>query len=117
MHSDLIESLARVSGLERIPTGTQPSGAEAVIPLTTPPVELRIALQGLVNVDEESKRVQKEIEKITADIDFIRNKLSKETFRAKAPPELVAKEEKREHELLAKRKELESVLARLAQLR
>jgi valyl-tRNA synthetase len=111
-----IQALARISQLERVEGGAPASGAEAVIPISHPPIELRVSLKGLVNVEEESKRIQKEIEKLDADIDFIRNKLGKETFRAKAPPELVAKEEKRQAELMAKRTELESSLSRLVGL-
>jgi valyl-tRNA synthetase len=116
MHAERLQAMGRISKLERAETGSQPSGAEAVIPITQPAVELRINLAGLVNVEEESKRVHKEIEKLTADIDFIRNKLSKDTFIAKAPPDLVAKEQKREQELVAKRKEMEAGLARLSGL-
>ena len=111
-----IQALARISSLERVEGGAAATGAESVIPISNPPIELRISLQGLVNVEEESKRIQKEIEKLGADIDFIRNKLSKETFRAKAPPELVAKEEKRQGELEAKRTEMQASLKRLSGL-
>jgi valyl-tRNA synthetase len=111
-----IMALARISSLERVDASVAVSGAESVIPIINPPIELRISLAGLVNVEEESRRLQKEIEKLGADIEFIRGKLGKDTFRAKAPPELVAKEEKRQHELEAKRTELEASLKRLAGL-
>jgi valyl-tRNA synthetase len=115
LYANDIKALARISSIERAAAG-EASGVESVIPITHPPIELRIGLQGLVNVEEESKRIQKEIEKLNGDIEFIRNKLGKETFRAKAPPELVAKEEKRQQELVAKRTELEASLKRLAAL-
>jgi valyl-tRNA synthetase len=111
-----IGALARISELTRVEGGVAASGFESVIPISSPPIELRVSLQGLVNVEEESARVNKEIAKLDADIDFIRTKLGKETFRAKAPPELVAKEEKRQAELIAKRTELEASLKRLAGL-
>jgi valyl-tRNA synthetase len=111
-----IEALARISALEPVSAEAPKGAATAVIPISQPPIELRIDLTGLVNVEEESKRVAKEIEKVTADIEFIAGKLGKETFRAKAPPELVAKEEKRKAELEAKRTELEASLKRLASL-
>jgi valyl-tRNA synthetase len=121
LYAQDVKALARISSLEPVGSlengGTPSSGAEAVFPIATPHVELRIDLKGLVNVEEESKRVQKEIEKLEADITFIRNKLSKDTFIAKAPPELVAKEQKRVQELMAKKADLESSLSKLAKLK
>jgi len=116
MYSNEIKTLARVSALERIQGDTQAEGAEAVIPLSNPPIEFRISLKGLVNVAEESKRLHKEIERVNLDIEFINKKLSQETFIAKAPPDLVAKERAREKELSGKKSELESALTRLEKL-
>ena len=64
LHAADLQSLARVTKFERVESTAQAEG-QAVIPLTNPPVELRISLQGLVNVAEEGKRLQKEIEKIS----------------------------------------------------
>jgi valyl-tRNA synthetase len=82
--------------------------------LSDPPLELRIGLKGLVNVEEESGRLKREIAKLQADIQFIDNKLGKESFRAKAPRELIEKEESRKKNLIEQLKELESALSRLA---
>jgi valyl-tRNA synthetase len=119
MFHDDIRALARVTKLESIarePSGGSQSEAEAVIPLSNPPLELRIGLAGLVNAEEESKRLRKEIEKLGGDLEFIRNKLAKESFIAKAPPDLVAKERAREAEIQGKIHELNASLARLAKL-
>jgi valyl-tRNA synthetase len=110
-----IKALARITALERI--GDQAKAElDAVIPLSHPPVELRISLQGLVNVEEETKRLQKEIEKVNGDVEFVQKKLSQETFIAKAPRELVEKERRREQELIGKRTELQGALARLKKI-
>lgn len=106
-----IKALARVSGFEALKQ--EGSATEAVIPLTRPAIELRIPLEGLINFEEERKRLLKEIEKVKGDLAFVRNKLSQETFIAKAPPQLVEKEKKREQELLSKSTELEAALKRL----
>jgi valyl-tRNA synthetase len=70
-----------------------------------------------VNVDEEKKRLAKEIEKLDADIAHVRRKLGQETFLAKAPPELVAKERAKEQEHLSKKTELEAAMQRLSSLK
>ncbi|MDR3606954.1 MAG: valine--tRNA ligase [Oligoflexia bacterium] len=120
LHSADLQALSRVSKFERIEGdhggGSGGSSGEAIIPLTNPPVELRISLAGLVNVEEESKRLVKEIEKVSEDIAFVQRKLSQETFIAKAPKELVEKERKREGEFVAKRQELQAALERLKAL-
>ncbi len=107
-----LKTLGRLSDLVRTEDPKQDN--EAIIPLSNPPVELRISLVGLVNTEEESKRLAKEIEKISADIDFVQKKLSQESFIAKAPMALVEKERKRESEMIARRSELDAALARLA---
>ncbi|MBI2711714.1 MAG: class I tRNA ligase family protein [Bdellovibrio sp.] len=85
----------------------------AVILLTRPQLELRIPLEGLVDIEGEVKRLEKEIEKFSEELAFIRNKLSKESFVAKAPAALVEKERTREKELVAKTEELAASLKRL----
>jgi valyl-tRNA synthetase len=93
-HRSELLTLARIQGLERV-QGAQPGSVEAVLPLLHPKLELRIGLQGLVNVEEETKRLHKEMEKVRADLEFVRAKLTKESFISKAPPELVAKEKQK----------------------
>lgn len=106
-----IRTLARINGFEA--QSQLGEGTEAVIPLAHPAVELRIPLEGLINFEEERKRLLKEIEKVNGDLAFVRNKLSQETFIAKAPLQLVEKEKRREQELLSKSTELEAALKRL----
>ncbi len=117
MHHPLIEALARITGLQQAQSGVDAgSEVQSIIPIANPPMELRISLKGLVNVEEESKRLRKEIEKINTDVEFIRNKLSKESFIAKAPAELVAKERAREKDLLDKVADLNEALKKLSAL-
>lgn len=106
-----IKALARVTGFEVLKQ--EASATEAVIPLTNPAIELRVPLEGLIDFEEERKRLLKEIEKVNGDLSFVRNKLSQETFIAKAPPQLVEKEKRREQELFSKCTELEAALKRL----
>ncbi len=117
MHAPKIQLLARVSKFmlnsQAGDLSSDPEGnMQAVISIAHPALEFRIYLKGLVNVEEEAKRIKKEIEKLNADLAFVQNKLSQETFIAKAPPQLVEKERRREQELLAKRTELEAALAK-----
>jgi valyl-tRNA synthetase len=126
MNSPQIKFIAKVSDFKRIDSprsGTSTAAAAvteeaamAVIPITNPPLELRISLKGLVNFEEETKRLKKEIEKLSSDLAHVKNKLSQETFLQKAPPELVQKERQREKEILAKQGELEASMAKILRL-
>lgn len=123
LHAPQIQALGRITGIERMSqtAAEAQSGAVqeavAVIPISNPPLELRIQLKGLVNVDEEEKRLKKEIEKVAGDLLHVQNKLSQETFISKAPPELVMKQRQKEQELLGKKAELESAVERLSQMK
>jgi valyl-tRNA synthetase len=88
--SDIVQ-LARVTAVSEIKAGQSVSKFEAVIPLSNPSAELRISLDGLVDVEEEKKRVRKEIDKVKVDLAHVEGKLSKESFVAKAPPALIEK--------------------------
>ncbi len=114
MYSTEIKSLAKLAKIEKSETSRPKMINEAVIPLSTPPIELRINMEGLVDTEVETKRLKKEIDKIANDILFVEEKLSRESFVTKAPPELVEKEKRRKQELISKRVELEAALKRLA---
>jgi valyl-tRNA synthetase len=115
-HHGEILALSRIQSLEAGSGSSEAQEFQAVIPLSEPQLEFRISLDGLVNVDEEVKRVKKEMERVGADLEFVRAKLSKESFTAKAPPALVEKERAREKELADKLAELSAGLGKLQKL-
>lgn len=55
-------------------------------------VEVLLPMAGLIDVDEEEKRLAKEIAKAQKDVDFFRKKLSNEKFVANAPPDILEKD-------------------------
>jgi valyl-tRNA synthetase len=55
-------------------------------------VEIFLSLEGVIDFGEEKKRLQKELDKINKDIDFISKKLSNESFVSRAPKDIVDKE-------------------------
>jgi valyl-tRNA synthetase len=114
-HAELL-ALCRLQSLDPVSGSTEGQEFQAVIPLSEPQLEFHISLGGLVNVDEEVKRVKKEMERVGADVEFVRAKLAKESFTAKAPPALVEKERAREKELADKLAELSAGLAKLEKL-
>lgn len=113
-----IKTLSRVSEIVKITPNPndQHTDVDAIISIANPPLEIRIPLKGLVDITEETKRVNKEIEKVNADLAHVRKKLTQETFLSKAPPGLVEAERHNEKEFLQKLDKLQASLRRLAKL-
>ncbi|MFZ9595346.1 MAG: valine--tRNA ligase [Bdellovibrionia bacterium] len=114
-HQTHLQALARVSSFKR--GAEQGAAVQAVILCSEPKLELRVDLQGLVDVEEELRRLTKESQKVEADLQFVQNKLSQQTFISKAPEALVEKERQRARDLLAKKLEIQASLVRFQGLK
>ncbi len=79
------------------------SGAEVFLPL-----------EGLINVEEEIKRLEKELEKWNKEVERVQKKLANEGFIKKAPKEVVEEERAKEKDYLEKQ---QAVLKRLQELK
>ncbi|HAA90791.1 MAG TPA: valine--tRNA ligase [Peptococcaceae bacterium] len=77
-------------------------------------VEIYLPLAGLVDLDKEIQRLEKEFRTLENELKKVRAKLGNEKFLAKAPPEIVEKERAKEEELEKKR---EAIARRLVALR
>ena len=104
--SDLIETQKKAS--------SENGSFQAVIPLASMELELMVQLEGLVDLEEEKKRLTKAIEKINADLQHVEKKLSNPSFVKRAPEALVTKEKGRQKELKIKLSELESSLGQMS---
>ena len=80
-------------------------------------VEIIVPLRGLVNVEEEEKRLGKEIAKIEKDIEFLSKKLENPSFVERAPADVVEKEREKIGEFANKKKLLEESLEKIQRLR
>ncbi|BCG47864.1 Valyl-tRNA synthetase [Citrifermentans bremense] len=80
-------------------------------------VEIIVPLRGLVNVEEEEKRLGKEIAKIEKDIEFLSKKLENPSFVERAPADVVEKEREKIGEFATKKKLLEESLEKIQRLR
>ncbi|WP_156299075.1 valine--tRNA ligase [Streptobacillus canis] len=65
-----------------------------------------VSLEGLIDVDKEIKKLNREIEKVKKELDRTLNKLSNEAFVAKAPKNVIDKENAIKEELEGKLKKL-----------
>jgi valyl-tRNA synthetase len=75
--------------------------------------EMMVELQGLVNVEEEIEKSQKELEHLQNFLAGVRAKLSNERFTAHAPEAVVAMERKKESDALSKIEILEKKINQL----
>ena len=76
-------------------------------------IEVVVPLSGLVDVDAEKARIQKEIVKTEKEIAFVDKKLNNEKFVARAPEEVVEKERGRLLEERQRRDRLVEALSAL----
>ncbi len=76
--------------------------------------ELILPLEGLINIEEEIKRLEKELDKWNNEVERVEKKLANEGFLAKAPAHVVEEERRKRQDYIEKR---EAVKARLAELK
>ena len=76
-------------------------------------VEMFVPLTGLVNVEEETAKLEAELEYQTKFLESVRKKLSNERFVSNAPEAVVAVERKKEADSLSKIESIQSALKAL----
>ena len=76
-------------------------------------VEILLPLSGMINLEEEEKRLRKEIAKVERDVEMFARKLSNEAFVAKAPPEVLEKDRGKLREAQEKLQILQQSLERI----
>jgi valyl-tRNA synthetase len=109
-----IVALARISNLAVGRELEQPEDASIQV---AGDVQIFVPLKGLVNVEEEEKRLLKEIGKIDKDVEFLSKKLDNPSFVERAPAEVVVKEREKIAEFANKKKVLAESLDKIRRLR
>jgi valyl-tRNA synthetase len=109
-----IISLARLSDLAIGQNIDRPADAALQV---AGDVEIVVPLKGLVNVEEEEKRLLKEIGKIDKDIEFLSKKLENPSFVDRAPADVVAKEREKVAEFASKKQVLSESLEKIRRLK
>ena len=105
----VVTKLANISSVESVAD----FGDAAGVSLLVRTVELFVPLEGLVDVKEEIKKIETELEHQRGFLDSVRKKLSNESFVAHAPEKVVALERKKEADALSKIESYEKALAAL----
>ncbi|MFS8641111.1 MAG: valine--tRNA ligase, partial [Symbiobacteriaceae bacterium] len=102
---EAIQRLAAVDPLEiHVGTGQRPPQAAAHVGTG---VVVYVPLAGLIDLEAERRRLEKELREVAVALERVRAKLANPAFLEKAPAEVVEGERRREEELAAKRVLLE----------
>ena len=108
---DMLARLANVTSIEWLTDDIEPPlNALSLVG----ELKVMVPLAGLIDVDAERARINKEIGKAQQELEKIEKKLGNEAFVAKAPEAVVAKERTRANELQATLQTLEGQMAALS---
>jgi valyl-tRNA synthetase len=113
VNSRAILALTRVEELQILTEGSRPKGAASYI---FNEIEIFVPLAGLVDVDGELAKLEKEQGKVSQQLKKVEAKLGNSKFLAKAPAEVVAKEEDKKERFAAKLAKIEESMERLKHL-
>ena len=109
VHRDQIQSLARLSSIER-DDGVDDMGAvQTVLDETS----LILPLSDVVDLAAEAARLKKELTRVHDELGKIDKKLANDKFLAKAPPQVVEEQRERRNAAEQVRGKIEQALARL----
>ena len=107
----MIKSLARIEKLSRI---EETMSTKDMATALCGKIKFYIPLQGLIDLDQEKKRIKTEIESCRQTCENLSTRLRDDNFLKRAPKEVVAKERARFNELDAKIKDFEKTLKELS---
>ncbi|MBI3754253.1 MAG: valine--tRNA ligase, partial [Deltaproteobacteria bacterium] len=108
-----IKGLAKVSHLKIQADKTNLTRPEDAAVAVAGNIEIFVPLKGLINFDEEAKRLARDIEKTEKEIEGLKKRLSSADFIERAPKEVVEKDKARVLELMQKKVKLEEGLERI----
>ena len=113
-HTDLICSLAGLSQATVHTTFARSNTAAAGV---VDAGEVFVELEGIIDFNEECKRLEREAAKLKKDIDFISGKLGNPKFVDHAPADIVQKEREKLCVIEGKQAKLQENIVRIASLR
>ena len=112
-HEIYIRRLGRVSDVHYQRDGEKPRGAATAV---IDGMEVYVPLLGLIDLQEESRRLEREIARVNSDLAGVQKKLTDTKFMERAPQEVVEKERGKATQLEEKKQALGRSLERLRQL-
>ena len=108
--SNNVELITNLAKLEKIIFSDEEKLIENHIISTVDEITLMIPLEGLINVEDEKKRLNKELTHIDSEITIIEKRLKNESFIEKAPPKVVEEIRKKFDIYIMKKDEIKKAL-------
>ena len=108
-HDVAIRRLARVEALH-----LAPAPLKGAVQIVVGEATLSMPLAGIVDLDAERTRLEKELDRIAKDVAKVDAKLNNPQFMAKAPEDVVEEQRERRQEAEGLRARIEGALARLS---
>ncbi|MDZ4322606.1 MAG: class I tRNA ligase family protein, partial [Alphaproteobacteria bacterium] len=112
-HEDLLLKLARLKDIKAFSELLKPAEAKGAAQGIIGEATLLIPLAGAIDVQAEKERLERELQKVAAEIKGIEKKLSNKEFTARAPKEIVDVQKKRIEVAQLASQKLEQALHRL----
>ncbi|MGB5750378.1 MAG: valine--tRNA ligase [Desulfobacterales bacterium] len=112
-HQDLIINLARLNSLAIENIGQKPkSSATAVVKSAS----IFVSLEGIIDFAKEANRLEKEIQKLAAELTIVVKKLGNEKFLSKAPADVIDKVRQKQDALLEKQQKIQANLDKIKEV-
>ncbi len=110
-HREEIERLARVTPITKESTSTPvPTGSAQIV---HDEAVIVLPLAGVIDIEAERKRLQKELDRLAGEINGIDRKLANADFVARAPEHVVAEQNERKQAAIAATMKLNEALQRI----
>lgn len=109
-HQEYIHRLAMVESLETGPSVEKPK--ETAVGMAED-LEIFVPLEGLIDLGVERQRIQKEIDRLQAQLAGLKKKLANEQFVSRAPKDVVDKERNKQADFTEKLNKLKDNLSQL----
>ncbi|MBS4191482.1 valine--tRNA ligase [Bacillus sp. FJAT-49705] len=108
-----LKFIERFCNPEELTVAMDPETPEKAMTSIVTGVEIILPLEGLINIEEEVARLQKEWEKLNNEVERVQKKLSNEGFIKKAPEKVIEEEKEKEKDYTEKRAAVEARIKEL----
>lgn len=106
--------IGRFCNTSSFEAGLAPQTPDKMMSAVVTGAELLLPLSGLIDIDQEIARLEKEVQTLNSEVERVEKKLSNQGFVAKAPAKVIEEERAKQADYSDRR---EKVLARIAELR
>ncbi len=108
------EYVRRFAGTSSLEINTALAAPDKAMTSIVSGAELMFPLAGLIDIDQEIARLEKEFKTLSAEVERVDKKLSNQGFMAKAPEKVIEEEKAKREDYIQKR---DKVLARIEELK